>query len=281
MTLAEALAFANKTLQEGGLEDADSDAVWILCDLWGCSRAALLTRREEALTPAQREALQEMLSRRLAGEPLQYILGTQSFMGFSFAVDPRVLIPRPETELLCEAAVRFLGDRPARVLDLCTGSGCLAVSIQRLCPQAEVWASDLSGEALAVARHNAKALGAGVRFCQGDLLAPFQGKSFDLIVSNPPYVSQKEMEELSREVRREPQMALAGGPDGLDFYRRIARDAPACLGRPGVLMLEVGWEQAQQVASLLQEAGAETACYQDLRGVPRFVHGIWREEERA
>ncbi len=214
-----------------------------------------------------------MLARRAAGEPLQYILGEQDFFGLRFRVDGRVLIPRPETEILCEKALDFLRTRPGmKALDLCAGSGALAVTLALRCPDAEVWACDISPDALEVAGENARRFGAAVRFAQGDLFAPLSGERFDLIVSNPPYVARSDLDKLQPEVRREPVLALDGGPDGLDFYRRIAREAPPHLHEGGRILLEVGAGQAEAVASMLAARNfLPDEILRDLSGIPRVV----------
>ena len=188
-------------------------------------------------------------------------------------MDSRVLIPRQETETLCELGLAHLhGIRAPRVLDLCTGSGALAVAIKTECPRAEVTAADLSADALDVAMENARRNGADVRFLQGDLFAPVAGERFDLVVSNPPYIPSADCDTLQPEVRREPRMALDGGNDGLCFYRRIVAEAPAHLTTGGMLAVEVGDGQAAAVAALFASAGLTgTAVHNDLYGMARVV----------
>lgn len=277
MTIGEAQRDIALQLRQAGMPDADSDAAWMLVDLTGHPRAALPLYKAASLDPAQTERLAAQLQRRLAGEPLQYILGSQDFLGLPFLVDSRVLIPRPETELLCELALAEVDAGANAVLDLCCGSGCIGVTLAKLRPEARVWASDQSGDALEVARENARRLSADVAFLQGDLLAPAQGLRFDLIVCNPPYIPTGELAGLSREVQREPASALDGGADGLDFYRRIASEAPEYLAGRRTLLLEVGHDQAAEVAALCAAQGAETEIQKDLRGIPRFVRANWRE----
>lgn len=200
-----------------------------------------------------------LIQRRLGGEPTQYLLGEKHFYNHVFRVDSRVLIPRPETELLVEAVLREVPkDAPCRVLDLCTGSGCIAVSIAAERPQASVWATDLSEPALEVARANAEALGADgrVTFFSGDLFAPLPaGAKFDVIVSNPPYIRTSELAELQREVQKEPRQALDGGEDGLVLLTRIAEAALTWLKPGGLLALEIGDEQADAMKALLTRVG--------------------------
>lgn len=277
ITIGEALQVITRQLRQAGMPDAHSDAAWMLVDLTGHPRAALPLYKAQPLTGDQAALLREQTRRRLTGEPLQYILGSQDFMGLPFRVDSRVLIPRPETELLCELAISEVDAGAGTVLDLCCGSGCIGVTLAKLRPKTRVWATDKSPEALAVALENAERLSADVTFLQGDLLAPAQGLRFDLIVCNPPYIPTGELAGLAPEVRREPTSALDGGADGLAFYRRIAAEAPGFLQGRRVLLLEVGHDQATQVAALCAAQGARTWIEKDLRGIPRFVKADWRE----
>ena len=219
-----------------------------------------------------------LIQRRIAGEPTQYLVGSKEFYGRRFFVDARVLIPRSETELLVEAVLHDVKkDAPSRVLDVCTGSGCIAVTIAAERPQASVWATDLMENALEVARSNAEALGAGARvtFMQGDLFAAVPlGPTFDVIVSNPPYVKTSELATLQKEVRQEPRVALDGGADGLDLIRRIAADALPRLKPGGLLALEIGEDQGPATAELLTRAGChEVRVELDLERRDRMVFG--------
>ena len=225
------------------------------------------------LTEEELSAFDGLRQQRLQRVPLQYLTHEQPFLGHSFYVDERVLIPRPETELLAERVIEALRrmDTPA-ALDLCCGSGCIGVSAALAVPGAQVHMADLSSDALAVTRRNAEALGAHVTLHQGDLFAAVAGLKFDLIVSNPPYIPAGECPELQPEVLREPVMALDGGADGLDFYRRIAREAPLHLTGGGMVFLEVGWDQAEAVCALMREAGfREARAHVDLQGILRMV----------
>jgi release factor glutamine methyltransferase len=217
-------------------------------------RLLVVASGETPLTDARAEQFFTLVARRQSREPLQYILGTQPFMGCSFCVDERVLIPRQDTETLCEQALLNAPEQGA-VLDLCTGSGALAVVIKKAMPALLVCASDVSEAAISLAQKNARENGADIDFRQGDLFEPFQNERFDMIVSNPPYIPTGELATLQEEVRREPALALDGGEDGLSFYRRIAREAPAHLKENGVLLMEIGWDQAQAVLNLLTDAG--------------------------
>lgn len=274
MTLNAWLRYAQGVLEAAGVEDAHVDPIWLACQALNASRASLRLRGAQMLEPPVEEALMALLARRAAREPLQYILGNQPFMGLTFRTDPRALIPRQDTETLCELARELArAYRRPRVLDLCTGSGALGVSVARLCPGAQVTATDVSGDALSLARENAAALGAEVEFLQGDLFEPVSGRSFELILCNPPYIESGALASLQQEVRREPLLALDGGPDGLAFYRRIAQALPGALAQPSDVLMEVGMGQAQAVARLLEGAleGASISIERDLCGVERVV----------
>ena len=256
-----------------GIPDPEVDSAALLSHVTG--RAPLLLRldTDTALTEAELSAFDGLRQRRLQRIPLQYLTHEQPFLGHSFYVDERVLIPRPETELLAERVIEALRRMDAPVaLDLCCGSGCIGISAALAVPGAQVHMADLSPDALAVTRRNAEALGAHVTLHQGDLFAAVAGLKFDLIVSNPPYIPAGECPELQPEVLREPVMALDGGADGLDFYRRIAREAPLHLTAGGMVFLEVGWDQAEAVCALMRETGfREARAHVDLQGILRMV----------
>lgn len=259
MTVREAIRLAAARLSAAGVPNADYDAAQMLAFLLGEDALMMRLNGARPLPPDRQAAFEAMIARREAREPMQYIIGTAGFMGLELRVQPGVLIPRPDTEILCEEALRHV---PAggRVLDIGTGSGALAAAIARLAQGASVTAVDVSDTALAVAAENAARNGVQVRFLKSDCFAALAGETFDVIVSNPPYISRAEMAELMPEVRREPELALFGGEDGLDFYRRIAREAPAHLNPGGCLLFEIGWQQRDAVAALLaQHIGAPHA----------------------
>lgn len=223
-------------------------------------RVTLYTQLDRPLLKDELAAYRGLIQRRIGGEPTQYLTGLKDFYGRKFTVDARVLIPRSETELLVEAVLKL---QPARVLDLCTGSGCIAITIACELETASVWATDLSAGALEVARANAEKLAAGgrVTFFEGDLFAAVPaGAKFDVVASNPPYVTTGELPTLQREVQREPRSALDGGADGLDFVRRIGADAKPFLKAGGTLALEIGDGQGNAVKDILVRAG-----YHDVR----------------
>ena len=268
MTVLETLRAAELRLKV--IPEPRLDAEYMLADALHTSRLMMLIDKNRVLTAAEEEAFERMMARREQREPLQYILGSQSFMGFSFKTDPRALIPRNDTEALCEEALRHI--RPGdRVLDLCTGTGALGIAIQKLCPKAIVAATDISEAALSLAEENARSLQAEVRFLQGDLFAPVSGEEFEVIVSNPPYIPEALRGRLQAEVEKEPALALFAGEDGLDFYRRIAREAPAYLAPQGWLCLEVGDGEAEAVAALLKTNFESVRILPDLNGLNRVV----------
>ena len=274
MNIAEWLGRARATLAESGCPDPDIDARWMAEDVLGMTRTELKFESERAVPAEALARLDAMLQRRAGGEPVQYILGSADFMGLRFSVDRSVLIPRQDTETLVEAALIALRgyDAPS-ALDLCTGSGCIGLSIKSLAPHAAVTLSDISRDALEVARRNMRALGVEAELRHGDLFAAVGRARFDLIVSNPPYIPRGELAGLQREVRYEPALALDGGPDGLDVYRRIAAEAPEHLNPGGSVYLEVGAGEAEAVLALLRERVdcADSGIIKDLNQIDRVV----------
>ena len=255
MTIRDAIALGSQTLAE--VPDPTLDAIALLSEATGLPPLRLRLNAQMPLTIEQEGRFRSLLLLRAQREPLQYMLGTQCFYGLDFIVNPCVLIPRQETELLCELAIQAAqGFTAPRILDVCTGSGAIAIVCKRECANACVTATDLSADALSVAAENAKRNEAEVRFLQGDLLAPVSGETFDMILSNPPYIESAACDTLQPEVLREPRMALDGGADGLAFYRRLAVETPPRLAAGGRLMLEVGDTQAATVAQWLTETGS-------------------------
>ena len=258
-----------------GVPDAEIDASLLLAHITGQNPLNLRLDSWSQVSLADEEAFRTLCHKRMSRTPLQYLTEVQSFLGRDFHVDERVLIPRPETELLAERAIALLREEkyPPRALDLCCGSGCLAVSMALGDPRAEVHAADLSEGSLAVAKLNAERLHAKVTLHQGDLFDALPiHQLYQVIVSNPPYIPAADCLELQEEVRREPMMALDGGNDGLDFYRRIAQDAPWFLAPGGTLLMEVGYDQAERVMALCQAAGlTPVAIHEDYQHIERMV----------
>jgi len=267
MTASEAILAAKLRLDPIAQDESLQQAKFLVAAILGVEPAAVTVHTQMVLTREQIELLGELLERRERGEPLQYLLGEWSFMGLPFLVDERVLIPRQDTELLCETALERIKSRGYRtVLDLCTGSGCVGIAV-RVLSGADVTASDVSAEALEVARENAKLNEADVSFVESDLFGTIPG-AFDLIVCNPPYLSRQDLEGLQTEITYEPRLALDGGKDGLDFYRRIAPEYRAHLNEGGALLMEIGAAQAEAASALFS---ASTRVLNDLSGNPRVL----------
>ena len=274
MTIAEWMKSAIDALRRSDCPDPEIDARWIAEDVLGMTASELRFEAQKAPDPQKLTTLDDCLRRRCEGEPVQYILKRADFMGLKLYVDERVLIPRQDTETLAEAAIVALQGKPkADVLDLCAGSGAIGLSIATLMPGAKVTLSDVSAGALEVARKNAKLLNVSAEFRCGDLFQAVEWDQFDLIVSNPPYIPSGELRELQREVRFEPAIALDGGADGLDFYRRIAQEAGKHLNPGGSVYLEVGAGEAEAVLELLRTHldAAASGIQKDLNGIERIV----------
>lgn len=257
-------------------DTADFESQELLRAVFGVSRTDILLGREVELDEGRRERLAELVSRRLQHEPLQYLLGEWDFYGRTFAVGEGVLIPRADTETLAEACLQFLRTREGhpRVLDLCTGSGCLAITIAAERPDAEVWAVEKSEKAWAYFQRNNAAYGGRVHGLLADALGeiPALPAAFDLILSNPPYLTAEEMADLQPEVGREPAMALDGGADGLSFYRALTVRYAPLLGPGGMLAYEIGMGQEEQVSEILHNSGLDFICQTpDLHGIIRVV----------
>lgn len=250
----------------------EEEAEWIFALTLGIPKSAV-TGEERMVKAAQAKEIVRISDERLTGRPLWYIIGDADFCGYKIKVDERVLIPRPETEELAMMVVSSVEDGQS-VLDLCTGSGAIAIAVcketEKRRKKVQVTAVDISAEALEVAKENAEANQADIRFLQSDLFARIRGR-FDIIVSNPPYIPSKDIEGLQREVREhEPRLALDGGADGLDIYRRIAEDASKYLNRGGMLMMEVGEGEAERVSKLFK-GSAYTIIVKDFNGIDRYV----------
>ena len=276
MTLREAWKLGKDRLTEAQVPDADLDAWYLLEWCTGVNRSHYLAWPEEAISPEQEEQYRQTLNQRERRIPLQQITGEQEFMGLSFYVNEHVLIPRQDTEVLVEETAKFLKDGMS-FLDLCTGSGCILLSLLHLRAGAEGTGADLSPEALKVAAQNRERLGVKAELIESDLFDKIEG-AFDVIVSNPPYIKREEIETLMYEVRlHEPYMALDGHEGGLYFYRKIAEEAPKHLRAGGGLFLEIGWDQGESVSELLREQGfSDVKVVKDLAGLDRVVEGYYR-----
>lgn len=279
MTFHQALKRGEAYLEGHQVPDAAIDAwyllEYILKKQMGrqVNRSWFLLNRQEEMRKDIEDAYYKLLERRGTHMPLQYITGEQEFMGLPFLVNDKVLIPRQDTEILVEEALKAVKEG-AKILDVCTGSGCIIISILKLVSGMKGMACDISGEALEVARENARRQGVAVDFRQGDLFEPVEGQ-FDVIVSNPPYIPTAEIEKLMEEVKFfEPRTALDGNEDGLAFYRRLAAESLRYLKDGGWLMVEIGCDQGRAVAELLRDAGfCEVEVRRDLAGLDRVVKG--------
>ena len=279
MTVLEVIQRSTEFLQRKGVESPRLHSELLLGHVLQLPRLKLYLNFERALTEAELDALRPLIKRRAEREPLQHILGTASFCGLEIAVNRDVLVPRPETELLAERAVQFLSTRPAQpsvVLDFGTGSGCLAITIALQCPSANMHALDISEAALAIARQNAARhqVADRIQFHLGDGFAALPAQQpFHLIVANPPYIPSAEIDALDPEVRdHDPRLALDGGVDGLDFYRRLAAEAPARLAPGGRLMVEFGDGQEKRLPELFERLQWRVeAVEQDYSRRPRFL----------
>ena len=277
MTLKECLRKGETRLRAGPHpERARPDSELLLRHLLKLERAALLVRWNDVLDRKESAHFDELLQRRLAGEPIQYIVGEAEFYGFPFRITRDVLVPRPETEHVVEKAIALArGLASPRMVDVGTGSGAIAIALAHELPHAGLTAIDLSAPALEIAKENARRNGVAdrIRFMRGDLLAPVAGEQFDLVVSNPPYVATAERDTLAVEVRDyEPPMALFAGEDGLSIHRRLIWQARDVLVPGGFVVLEIGCNQADAVSSLLLGEGFNRIEFTpDLQGIPRVA----------
>lgn len=274
MNYREAFETGKGTLAAAGIEEAELDARLLLEEICGTDRNTLLVHGDRNVTEEELAQYKEMLEKRSAHIPLQQIIGRQSFMGLDFYVDENVLIPRQDTELLVEEALQELHDG-MRILDMCTGSGCILLSLLKYSNDCEGIGADISEKALKVAERNRVQLGLeNAAFIRSDLFEAVEGK-FDLLVSNPPYICSDVIDTLMPEVREhEPRQALDGSADGLYFYRRILADCRAYLKPGGMLLFEIGYDQGEAVKRLMEENGfLEVEVKKDYGGLDRVVLG--------
>ena len=276
-------------LAKAGCMDAKIDAEELYCFLTGIDRLQVFMKAEEEADEEIERKYLALIARRAERIPLQYITGVQEFMGHRFKVDQNVLIPRQDTETLVVEAARTIqstsreklsfferlkGGKEWEVLDLCCGSGAVGISLAKICDNIHVTGADISGAALAVARTNAKALHIKAEYLEGDLFAPLESKKFDMIVSNPPYIRTNMIAVLQDEIKNyEPRQALDGGRDGLDYYRRIIKEAPDYLKTGGYLFFEIGSDQGEDLRKMLKDDGRYTPAevIRDLPGRDRVI----------
>jgi release factor glutamine methyltransferase len=284
MKVLELLNWSTNTLKEYQIENPWLNAELLLARSLNLGREELYMRLHGQPKEREKEALEKLIQRRISGEPLQYILERQEFWSIDFKVDPRVLIPRPETELLIEQSLLVLSGTSFKripfVLEIGTGSGAIATALAKEVKNIFLVATDISRDALELAKENAKSAGVQhqIKFLNGDLFGPLRSskerKPFDLILSNPPYIIRPEIGSLAREVRDyEPIIALDGGEDGLEFYRRLISQTPFYLREGGWLLLEIGQGQGPLVSELIEEEGyfLKPDCVPDLSGIERVV----------
>ena len=279
MTFREAEQKGEKLLESAGIADAKIDA-WLLLEMVAkIDRSFYFTHANAFVEPEVLNEYERVLEKRAEHVPLQYITGEQEFMGMTFKVNSNVLIPRQDTEVLVEEVLKAL-EPGMEVLDVCTGSGCILLSILKNAPTVRGTGSDVSKQALLVAKENARLHGLEAEWVRGNLFDIVSGR-FDVIVSNPPYIPQAQIPTLMPEVQLfEPLAALDGGVDGLDFYRRIAALAPEYLKEDGLLFFEIGCDQAEDVRRIMTESGfAELSVEKDLAGLERVVKGRLRRRK--
>ncbi len=277
-TTLTVLDWTAKRFAAAGLPAARLEAQVLLAHVLHCTRVQLYTNFDRPLDPAELAGYRDLIKRRLGGEPVAYLVGEQEFWSLPFFVDASVLVPRRDTETVLEVALDHVTDRaaPLTLVDACTGSGCVAVTLAHELPAARVLATELSADAAAIATKNAarNRVGDRVEVRLGDLLAPVAAElPVDLVVSNPPYVAAGDLAGLSAEVRREPALALDGGADGLDQIRRLIDGAAAAVRPDGLLAIEHGFDQAERVAALIEATGAfaPATTRKDLGGQPRVT----------
>ena len=274
MTLKELYDAGIDVLDENGIESPETDAFYLLEHVTGIDMSRYLLQKGMEVSKEAQQEYMRLIDIRAAHVPYQYITGKAPFMGYMFKVTPDVLIPRFDTEVLCEEASRLITGE-MKVLDMCTGSGCIAVALKLMCPDASFTACDISEKALGVAQENARINGADIRFVQGDLFENLGKEKYSVIVSNPPYVTTGEYETLSPEVKHhEPEGALVAGEDGLDIYRRLIPAAKEHLTQGGYLLMEIGCAQGMPVRNIMEETGfKDVKIIKDLAGLDRVACG--------
>ena len=276
MTKRELAAEGEKRLLASGVPDASISARSLFLALSGWDTETWLLQADTESSKKEQTEYFSLIEKRGARVPLQYLIGQAWFYGYSFEVNENVLIPRFDTEVLLQAVLEKEGNKPLEVLDLCTGSGCIAITLKLEAPAYTVTASDISEKALETAEKNAEKLGAEVAFVKSDLFSAIPG-TFDLVVSNPPYITEEEIGKLEPEVRDfEPFAALSGGPDGLDFYKRIAEEAGTHLKKGGRIYLEIGYDQGTSVKELFENKGfTDGHLIRDLSGKDRVFTAVF------
>jgi release factor glutamine methyltransferase len=295
MTVSELIEFIKTTLKDAEIESYDFETRCIAEDILGIDTFSIITKKDEEVSADKEKAVKELVKKRSSGYPLQYLLGQWEFYGYKFTVGEGVLIPRPDTEILVETVVKHfkqIKNNAPEIVDLCSGSGCIAVALKKLLPMSKVYAVEISSEAFPYLVKNIKDNGCAVSVLKGDIM---DGRLLDnfccpnssgdyrkvsCIVSNPPYLTDREMAELQKEVSFEPETALAGGNDGLKFYRVIACLWKEILEDGGFIAFEIGCEQGKSVSEILVRNGFENVTVtKDLAGLDRVVSGVKKKME--
>ena len=272
MTARELLSWGEEQLSKAGIDDAKLDAWYLLEYSLPTDRVSFLMKGNNPVTEEKKEQYEVLIEKRASHIPVQHLTGVQDFMGLTFKVNEHVLIPRQDTEVLVEEVLKV--SKGKNVLDMCTGSGCIIISLAKLGQLESATAVDISTEALKIARENAASLEADVSFVESDLFEKVEGV-YDIIVSNPPYIESEEVEKLEPEVKdHEPRLALDGTEDGLYFYRKIIEEADKYLTENGAIFFEIGYNQGEAVSELLRAKGyQDIKVIKDLPGLDRVVAG--------
>ncbi len=277
-TIFEILRSATAKLKALGIESARLDAEVLLAYVLNWKRLYLYVDSTKNLSPAQIERYENLINQRTKKIPVAYLTGQREFMNLNFAITSDVLIPRPDTEILTQFAIENLSNfENPTFADLGTGSGAICISVLKYVKNSKAAAVDISQDAINCAKFNAEKFGVDdrVNFYVGNLFEPLRGQKFHTIISNPPYIPTKDLSKLQDEVQREPKLALDGGIDGLDFYRRIVKDAPTFLFSGGFLAVEIGINQAAEVKNLFEKNFTDIEIFRDLAGIERVVAGIY------
>lgn len=281
-TIAQQLKLATEKLKAAGIDNARLDAEVLLAYVLNSRRLALYVHVAKVLTDEQITRYHNLIKRRLERIPVAYLTGHKEFMGLNFAVTPDVLIPRPDTEVLAQGVIENLYSfkRAIKIADLGTGSGAICVSILKFVENVTAEAVDISKKALEIAQFNAQKFNVEdrINFHVGNLFEPLEGQIFEVIVSNPPYVSEEDFKNIQPEIKNEPKIAFDGGIDGLNFYRKIIKDAPKFLAEDGFLAMELGLNHAEPVRNLLEENGnfSYIQIWKDLAGIERVI-AAWKK----
>lgn len=271
MTIEEAIKNGIKKLKN--TEDKIIKVKMLLSAILDVDKTYLVINEKQALTKEQEEKFENGIESLNKNTPIQYITGFQEFYGIKFKVNQNVLIPRFDTEILVQEVLKIARE-DSKILDMCTGSGILAITIAKNVDNSNIYASDISMEALEIAKENNKIQNTNVQFIKSNLFENIKEKEFDIIVSNPPYITKTEMENLSEEVKKEPKLALYGGTDGLDFYKKITQNAKDYLKKGGYLLFEIGYKQKEDVSQILkQNEFSNVKCIKDYNGNDRVIIG--------